>query len=711
MHQFFGIIKTNTSHSDAHQNGINSVKNAYPRAFQKGRQFLSPKIDLLGDVYQAFHRNQSELYFCGELYPTPTGTIPDHQVADLLEKIETHGLHPTIASLNGRFLICYVNHKENQIHVINDQMGIQQVFYHHAPGFILFSSELKLLLKHPLCPNKIDWHQSLKRAIPFEVLNGEVNYNAWFKDVLLLKPGTDMIIHVESGQIQKQEYWDPYPQIGETNYKNSKEAMDDYMALLEDAVKIRIQDQNNAYSLLSGGLDSSIICAIAAKTKSLDSFSVITRTTMLEETTKICYQLAKDQGFANTQFVIPMHKLEGEPEFWKKRIWHAESPTNHNDSMTKTLLHDAIRRHRPDINYVLTGTGSDQVNGGLARWIVQDSDDESQNWKNLADKITEIELRHHLPEKLHALWGSRLYLNRDFIHDFSGQAMQKNAFMFYIKSNLHMNHFVLLWDENRAAFAHRHSARYPFLDHRFLPMLSGIPENLHRELFYDKQILRISSKAYLPDYVLNKPKMPVDNGIYDHRFEEHRRMINPMKLDLLEEALGPIHESHPVIDKKALVKELERLYTTPDHKAWQYLLNVINLGIMEQLHLQDERSLNYEKEIEPMTEVVEIIDALEISRLTKLLDIIPEDEILLKPLHFNENCSIVIEHGTGKEYIQKNEILVYELQTEEIHWRKFLFAINGQLSAKEILELNHSSIDEIRDYFNLCVKENILNFN
>lgn len=81
-------------------------------------------------------------------------------------------------------------------------------------------------------------------------------------------------------------------------------------------------------------------------------------------------------------------------------------------------------------------------------------------------------------------------------------------------------------------------------------MLSGIPENLHSELFYDKQILRISSKAYLPDFVLNKPKMPVDNGIYDHRFEEHRRMINPMKLDLLEEALGPIHESHPVIDKK-----------------------------------------------------------------------------------------------------------------------------------------------------------------
>lgn len=152
------------------------------------------------------------------------------------------------------------------------------------------------------------------------------------------------------------------------------------MALLEDAVRIRIEDQDKAYSLLSGGLDSSIICAIAAQTKSLDSFSVITRTTMLEETTNICYQLAKDQGFPIPNLSFRCINWKANPNFGK-RIWQAESPTNHNDSMTKTLLHDAIRRHRPDINYVLTGTGSDQVNGGLARWIVQDSDDESQNWK------------------------------------------------------------------------------------------------------------------------------------------------------------------------------------------------------------------------------------------------------------------------------------------------------------------------------------------
>ncbi|MBK9629666.1 MAG: hypothetical protein IPO62_01130 [Saprospiraceae bacterium] len=112
MHQFFGIIKTNTAHSEVHQNGINLVKNAYPTAFKNGRQFLSPKIDLGGDVYKAIHPNQSELYFCGELYPTAIGTLPDQQVADLLQQIETFGLHQTIASLNGRLLICYFNHKK-----------------------------------------------------------------------------------------------------------------------------------------------------------------------------------------------------------------------------------------------------------------------------------------------------------------------------------------------------------------------------------------------------------------------------------------------------------------------------------------------------------------------------------------------------------------------------------------------------------------------
>ncbi|MBK9271754.1 MAG: hypothetical protein IPM48_09140 [Saprospiraceae bacterium] len=707
MHRFTGIIKMNTSHKEVHQVALESVKKAYPGFVKLSQSYTSPLLDMMGVFVHRTHPNGSQLFFSGELYSHTNASLED-QLSDLLQQIETSNLQQALSKLNGKFMICYYNQSKDKIYLATDQMAIQQVFYHCGSGFVLFASELKLLLQHPLCPKEIDWHQSLRRPLPFEVLDGEVNYSAWFRKVFLLKEGSFIDIGLHSGDLSQKIYWNPYKNIKSPDYRNAQQVMDEYMDLLEDAVRIRIQDHDKAYSFLSGGLDSSILCAIAARSKKLDTFSVITRTTLLEETSDICHRHAIENGFENIQFAIPMHRLEGDPEYWKKRIWHAESPINHNDSMCKTLLHDAIRRHRPDIPYVLTGTGSDQLNGGLARWIVNDVEDPGENWKNMSRRIQEIELRHHLPEKLIALWGSRNYLTKEFIQDFSGQGLEANPFLFYLKSNIHQNHFVLLWDEIRAASMHQHSTRFPFLDHRFVSMIAGVPEQFHPELFFDKQILRIPSKRYLPEYILNKSKAPADTGIYDHRFEEHRRLIHPKKLDLLEEALGPLDQDHEVIDKKALVRELERLYNTPDHKAWQYLLNVINLGLLEKLHLQNESSIQYEIDIEPEIQFVPHFNETIKSQLVKAFEIISEQELLDKILKFQESCSIVIEKGTGREFIQKDESLVYELQADEMSWRSFIFSVDGIQSTSEILASKQLKFEDIRDYLFLCLKEKIL---
>jgi len=663
----------------------------------------------MGDLRQSLMPNGSALYCCGEFYGANAIVDAQKQLEQLHQRVALLGLNAAAAELNGRFMLCYLDASRQKAQILTDHVGIQQVFYHQGEGFIVFGSEIKFLLQHPRCPKTIDWKNALRRSIPFEVLDGEKNYHAWFKDVFLLEEANVLGIDLKTGTTEKRAYWNPYTDSAKGNDERSThQVMDDYIELLEDAVRIRIQDRDTAFSFLSGGLDSSILCAMAARIKPTETFSIITQTTLLEETTQLCDQLANDLHFGNTQFVVPYHRLASDMDLWKKRVWRAESPFAHTDSMTKTLLHDAIRRLHPDIPYTLTGTGSDQLNGGLARWIVEDADTHEESWKNMIGKVSEAELRHHLPERLHALWGARRFLQPDFVESISGQSVERNPMLYYIKSNVHINQFVLVWDENRAAYSHCHSARYPFLDQRFLPFMANIPERLHAELFYDKQILRIPAARYLPDYILNKPKAPANVGMYDQRLAFYNSLINPRKLDLLEEALGPLNEPHPVIDKMALMAELERLGKQPDFMAWQYLLNVINLGLLEKLHLQDEVSMNYEDDVQSMMETVTELNPATTNRIRQYLDIVPEEVLLRRPIQFSEGCSLVTEHPSGKVYLNKNEILVYELDDENPAWRSFLFALDSKRSTTQILEALHINFEQIREYFYLCLKEAIL---
>ena len=713
MHQFFGILRSNIAFlQEAHRECWNTLARKFPSAFGNAAAFNSEQLEIWGDVLHVAGAGRSDLYFCGEIYDIglpPTGATPLQQVETLLAQIDSKGLHAAVSALNGRFMICYLDHIRLQAHVLTDHSGIQQIYYYQGKDFLLFGSEIKYLLNHPLCPKQIDWYHSLLRPLPFEVLDGERDYHSWFKDIYLLEEAGDLSLDLQTGAYTKRCYWDPYasnPAPDDT--RGAKQVMDEYIQLLEDAVRIRIQDGDTAYSFLSGGLDSSIICALAARIKPLETFSVITQTTMLEDTSGACFLLSRDLGFNNMQAVVPYHRIVFNRDLWKKQIWRAESPFNHTDSLTKTLLHDAIRRRHPNIMYTLTGTGSDQLNGGLTRWIVNDAGNATENWSNLIGKVAEAEHRHHLPERVRTLWESRAYLNRDFIAGISGRPLESNTWMFYVKSNVHINRFELLWDENHAAASHGHSARFPFLDHRFLPFIAGIPQHLHPELFCDKQILRLPAAAYLPKGIFDKPKAPANTGRYDHRFEMYRFLIGPDKLDLLEEALGPLQEPHPVIDKKAFLAGLQHLTQKPDYGAWQYFLHVLNLGLLEKLHAQDEASLRYEDEVEPLIEIITELSPPTKARICRELDIAPEEELLQKPLQFAPGCSLVTEHPGGTVYINKNEMLVYELNDENPLWRNFLFAINNNRSAAEILGALGADFTGIREYFYLCLEENIL---
>ena len=718
---FAGIVKFGESgrEPDTHAIYFQKIVNKFPSAFTGKQTFLSPSFSLTGNVESSVSGDkQYHLFFLGEIFNQDEVAAYIHSPISkfqnnaglLLDLILQKGIGQ-VNKINGQFTIIFLDKQKQKIYILNDHLGIQQLFYYHNKNILLFASEIKFLFPYPGCPKEIDWETSLRRPDPYIVLSSFKSYNTWFKEISLLPEASIFEIDLLTGKTKTKKYWDEYNYSSyypEDDNRKALQVMEEYLALLADAVKIRIAGESTGYSCLSGGLDSSIICALAAKQKPMETFSIITQHTCLEDTTSVCNKLASDLNFKNTQFLVPFHELSFNAELWKQRVWRAESPVNHTDSFTKTMLHAAIQKNNPGIRYLLTGTGSDQLNGGLVRWIAMDSETKESSWVNFINEIVDTENKKLINRVDDGLWIMRKFIHRDYLAALSGNPIEKNSWMMCVKCALHSEAYSLLWDENHAASSHNHSMRYPFLDYRFVEFISTIPPRLHQELFFDKLILREPAKKYLPDYVISKIKAPASVNEYDFRFPLFKFLTSANGGELVKEALGDINEPHPVINKKALLNSIERLKKQPEILEWTYVMQIINLGLLEKLSEKNEHDLDYESSLEEPVKINFDNPSATKIFLEKKLAIKNAGEQLTKTLHFGEGCAFMYDKLNDKYFLAKNNSLAYEIEAEFIDWKNFLGKINNKLSTQQILDELNIKFETIEEFFQLSMNEQIL---
>lgn len=722
MNAFYGYIQFNQTenYADKHKHFIDAVCSAFPSRFPEKRVIEKNNITLIGDFNSSYIADKS-LFFSGEIYnkkeiATTLGIASVTSKTDIAlvhELILEKGLQ-AIEIINGQFIIIYVDWEQQKIYFLNDHMGIKQFYYYHNKNIVLFGSEIKFLLAHPNCPKEIDWEISLKQPLPSKVLSSFRSYKTWFKDIHLLPGGSVIQVDVEKKKLITSTYWN---HIEQTHYDYSNDnrtasnIMEEYISLLTDAIKIRSNNQGATYSLLSGGLDSSAITALCAKHGPLETFSIITQITYLESTTDICNNLANDLHLKNTQFLIPMHQIVFNTDLWKRWIWRIESPNNHNDSLTKTLLHYAIRKNYPQVKSVLTGTGSDQFNGGLVRWIANDSGTVEENWENFNNAIQEAENHKLVNAEDSVLWECRNFINREYLASIAHKEIEHNSWMFYVNSALYSEVFSLLWDEVRASNYHTHTTHFPFLDFRFVDFIAKVPPQLHKDLFFDKAILRKPLKNILPAYVLNKPKIPSYIAKYDYRPKLFNLLTHNMAL--VEEAFGNITQSHSVINKPALIKKIQLLQQKPDiHDSdiyeWTNIMRILNLGILEKMAGKNEKDMDIEALVEQPMKI-----SFDNAEKTKLflesrLSISSNEIDLQKPLIFCENCSLVFDKFNNKSFLSKNNALAFEIESEYIEWKRFLENIDNQQSTQQLLDYLCIPYHTIESFLKIAIEEEIL---
>ena len=163
---------------------------------------------------------------------------------------------------NGMFAVALYDRETDEIILVRDRIGKKPLYYWYEDGNLVFASELKPIMAHPDFAKKIN-QSILARYISQQYI---MNPDTIFENVFKLEPGS--ILTFKNGSVSKEKYWD-VSKVYETQSKQTvgsyEEAKTGLKQLLEESVKRRMISDVPLGTFLSGGYDSSLITAIAAK--------------------------------------------------------------------------------------------------------------------------------------------------------------------------------------------------------------------------------------------------------------------------------------------------------------------------------------------------------------------------------------------------------------------------------------------------------------
>lgn len=277
-----------------------------------------------------------------------------------------------IDKLSGMFVFAIWDEKSKKLVCARDRIGKKPFYFYLGSDFLLFSSEIKALLKHPLVEKKVNLSQ-----IPFYLNFGtSSNQETLFSGIRKLSPGHFLIYQLDSG-IKIERYWNPFSQVGKYNSITSEEASDELLRLLRESVSKRMISDVPFGVFLSGGIDSSLNVALMSELmeRPVDTFTVGFKE--LEKYNELEYAKKIAKIFGTNHRTILIDDKDAF-EVLEKLVWFEDEP---NADPVCIPLYFLSRLTRDSGTIVIqVGEGSDEQFVGYG-WLLRDYNFHKKIWK------------------------------------------------------------------------------------------------------------------------------------------------------------------------------------------------------------------------------------------------------------------------------------------------------------------------------------------
>ena len=510
-----------------------------------------------------FENEEYTIVYNGELYNT--GEIrtellrlghcfTGHSDTEVLLHAYARWGRGVLEKLNGIYAFAVWEKHRKRLFLARDRIGVKPLFYTEFGGGLLFASEIKTILKYPGFRAAIDVTGAAELLL---IGPGRTPGCGVFHGVKEIEPGCYGCW--EQGKLTVKRYW----KLTDGPHTESfAETAEHVRYLVQDAIRRQLVSDVPVGFFLSGGLDSSLICAVAAKEsdRPLMTYSVD------YDRNREFFRPGKFQPNSDSDFlgimedflgaeghrvVLTAEQLDGVLE---EATEARDLPGMADVDFSLLLL---CREIRKDVTVALSGECADEIFGGYPWYrdstiLARDGFPWSQNLddrrKLLCGRLAcQTDARDYVLSRY-----AQTLLESDISPDAPAPEKRMKQMV-----NLNFRWFMqtLLDRKDRMSMHSSLEVRVPFCDHRIAEYLYRVPWEMKDHNGFEKGLLRSAMEGWLPDEVLWRKKSP------------YPKTHDPRYLELMRRRLHRL-----LADKKAPLWELirpERAYTMAGEELQQ----------------------------------------------------------------------------------------------------------------------------------------------
>jgi asparagine synthase (glutamine-hydrolysing) len=516
-----GLGSQRLSILDLSEAGTMPMPNAQETAWIAYNGELYNHLDLRGELERKGYRYRSH---------TDTETV-----LHAYEAFDTD----CFARFNGMFACAIFDHRQSRVVIARDRTGVKPLYFHASDGRMVCASELKAMTTTGLVPAIID-PQALDVYLALGYVPAPYSLIA---GVRKLEAGTFGVF--EDGRLTIERYWSPVLDAGGTRPRPWADVVEHTRAAVDGAIRRQMMSDVPVGVMLSGGLDSTIVAAVAqqASNEALHTFSIgfETQQSSLEPAYNAdrtyAQRVAESLGTRHHEIVITdeLDLLDN----LRHLVAQLDEPVWEPTFLSIYLISSLAREH--GVKVLLSGDGSDELFGGYPWYPALRRLEQIERVPGLRPVIglfADIPLpgstrlkfrdlhtkyRHTDTAKYRAqysVFGAEAraaLLNRTLANDpldamigplFERQGNASLAARF-ARLEMHLwvgEHFNQRLD--RMTMAASVEGRVPFQDNAVVELALGLSDAEKLQDGRGKAPLRAAFEGKIPDFVLNRPKRP-----------------------------------------------------------------------------------------------------------------------------------------------------------------------------------------------------------
>ncbi|MGW1201881.1 asparagine synthase (glutamine-hydrolyzing) [Streptomyces cyaneofuscatus] len=478
-----------------------------PMAVAEGADDL-PVITYTGEVYN-FQELREELRGLGHEFRTSSDTEVVLRAylqwgADFAER------------LNGIYAFAIWDPRSEELLLVRDRMGVKPLYYHPTEDGVIFGSELKAILAHEDVEAVIDG-EGLREIFSIVKTPG----HGVLKGMYEVLPATVMRFTKDGSSSHR--YWEL---TAREHTDDLDTTIDTVRELLEGIVDRQLIADVTVGTLLSGGLDSSAITAIAAKalaekgvTEPIRAFSVNftgheerfeANVQWADPDTPYAIEVAEHVGAEH--IIVELDSNDVLNDEVRQQVLRAQDlPVSTGDMEYSLLL--LCRALKERMTVALSGEAADELFGGYTWFHDEEAVSlDSFPWHHPFEKAGGIGALHDI-----GLWdrlGLTEYIKQRYtealqqVPRLAGETGHEARMRELTFLNLTRWENFLLDRKDRISMAASLEVRVPFTDHRLVEYVYNTPWAMKNFDGREKSLLRAAMRGVLPDSVLDRKKNP-----------------------------------------------------------------------------------------------------------------------------------------------------------------------------------------------------------